>query len=62
MTELYTRPSGRYEVVWTPEHESLAKQAMNEVIGETGVELSASDARAVRTRYQELVAASGTTA
>jgi hypothetical protein len=55
MTNLYTRTSGGYTVAWTPDNTKLAEQAMTEVMGEIGVEVSASDATAIRERYQELL-------
>lgn len=51
---IYQRTESRVVVEWKPNDEELGEQAMQEIVGETQIEIDADTSVKVRERYQEL--------
>ena len=53
---MYERKSqSGHKVEWNPEHEEEAKEAMQEVVGETNVAVKKETSKEIRERYRELI-------
>jgi hypothetical protein len=57
VTRLYRRSGGRVPVHWEPEDETLGKEAVEAVTGETNhpVEVDNETAREIREEYEQLI-------